>query len=89
LWYEERKPFREKLKHIPGILGADKYQEHDEFRFKQLITLYDPRGAAIHRAKLEMNGQPIVGQDVSNFIYSTLHFLNWTQSQRVGLNIAI
>lgn len=87
--YDERKPFREKLKHIPGILGADKYQEHDDFRFNQILLLYDLRGAAIHRADLTANGKTVVEQDASNFIYSTLHFLNWTQTQRVKLNIAI
>jgi hypothetical protein len=89
LLYEERKPFREKLKNIPGILGAEKYQECDEAKFKHLVTLYDLRGAAIHRAKLEVNGQPIDESHVTNFIVATLGFLNWTQDQRVKLNIAI
>jgi hypothetical protein len=87
--YDERKPFKEKLKSIPGILGADNYHEHKSLEFKELITLYQLRGAAIHHATLETDGKPVDEGTVIHFISATLDFLNWTQDQRVKLRIAI
>lgn len=87
--YDERKPFKEKLKNIPGILGAERFQDYNETRYKNICQLYDLRGAAIHRAKLVIDGQPVNQGHVAGFIFSTLNFLQWTQDQRVKLNIAI
>jgi hypothetical protein len=87
--YDERKPFEKKLRDIPAVLGAEKYQEHNPTRFKHLTNLYQLRGAAIHRAELKIDNRPIHQDDVVNFIWATLDLLQWTQDQRVKLNIPL
>lgn len=87
--YHERNPFEKKLKEVPAILGAEKYQEHNATWSKELCRLYTLRGLAIHHGACQIDGKEVDHQHVSKFIFATLDFLNWTQKQRVRLNIPI
>ena len=85
--YDERKPFEWKLKNVPGILGAEKYQDHNNEWTKALCTLYGLRGLAIHHAAIQVNGKDIDFADLSRFLFATFDFLNWTEQQRVRLGL--
>lgn len=85
--YDERKPFEKKLKEIPAILGADKYQDHNPTRANQLCVLYGLRGRAIHRAKCDINGKEVGFEEMASFYFATMDFLHWTKTQRARLGI--
>jgi hypothetical protein len=87
--YDERKPFEWKLKTVPGILGADQYQDHNGNWAKKLCLLYGLRGAAIHHAKCQINGKEVGFEEVSNFLFATIDFLEWTERQRIKLGVRI
>lgn len=85
--YDERKPFEKKLKEVPAILGAERYQDHNARWAKELCSLYSLRGSAIHRGSCQLDGKDVDQEQVSWFIFATLDFLNWAQDQRMRLNI--
>jgi hypothetical protein len=87
--YDERKPFEWKLKNVPGILGAEKYQDHNGNWAKQLCIVYGLRGAAIHHAKCQINGKEVGFEEVANFLFATFDFLEWTGRQRAKLGLRI
>ncbi len=85
--YDEKKQFSWKLKNVPGILGAENYQDHNREWAMELCKLYDLRGSAIHHARCEINGKEVDFQQASIFVFATMDFLEWTKIQRLKLRI--
>jgi hypothetical protein len=92
LYGATRLPFRWKLLNMPGILGIQPYQEHNE-RFAGLIcALYELRGSAVHRAqclveiKNSSTGKkekiPVDFANASQFLFAVQDFLTWSKEQK-------
>jgi hypothetical protein len=97
LYDERRYKFEWKLKNIPEIMGAERYQQHNPRWTDQLCKLYELRGQAVHRAECLMDDvdektgkKQKVGigfRQVSTFIFAVDDFLRWTKGQRNRLGL--
>jgi len=97
LYEASRLPFAWKLKHLPQLLGAVRYQDRNPRWFAELCKLYDLRGTAVHRAECLLEeidpatGKkarvPVDFRHASNFLFGVQDFLRWTNSERVRLGL--
>lgn len=98
LYDAARVTFSWKLRNMPEILGAERYQDHDTKNAETLCKLYELRGAAVHRAELRVDErnettgqrqQTSVGfSHVSTFIFAVDDFLRWAKEQRGKVGLA-